>query len=716
MIIIEFFQFKIYIYRDLKPSNFILNKNKTVVLIDFDRMISHSNPNSTRSFGHNFCAPKVVSDEMFNEKADIYSLGLIIYFIIFEKYPLIEYDNSSNPIKYPFHEFQEEYPILKKICEDCTRLKPDERPCISYLIDTFYFEFFSKIPVQVLENDLIRSVKDIHTEKFAPYWIFLAEKNNPFCLFKLGSFYNFGLFLTGIVTKKDITEERYIPDNINKKMYYFTLASNEKIPEACYNLGLMYFEGIEIPRDINKAMHYLTLSANQNFSPAQCQLGFIFWNGKLIQQDIKKALYYLTLSANQNDSDAQLNLGQIYDNCFRYKNSLYGDIEKAIHYYSLAAKNNSKRAQYCLGNIFYIPEYKRLDFNKAIDYFTLAANQNVKEAQNNLGLIYSSYEYKFHDIDKAIYYFTCAANQNHPHSQFNLGRIYEIGILVPRNIPKAIHYYELAAHQNFSRAQFRLGVLYYNGEYVQQNISKAINYLLQASEQNDPLGLTYLGLIYFSGIYVKQDLNKAIYYYTKAANLGHPNAQYSIGIIYYLNGKCFQDIKKGIYYLALSAKNGYIESYFYLGCFYFQNNYIPRDIEISISYYREASSFNDRFAKNNFAIIMKNGYNDRNPNLGYAVILLKEAIKLGDVVAMFNLANIYWQNEKSKKAIKLLIKSSLKDFKFSLIFLSILLVKRIDNLTIKTIQDEIKQFGIEISNLDVKLFCIINKLQLKKWD
>lgn len=111
---------------------------------------------------------------------------------------------------------------------------------------------------------------------------------------------------------------------------------------------------------------------------------------------------------------------------------------------------------------------------------------------------------------------------------------------------------------------------------------------------------------------------------------------------------------------------------------------------------------------------MKNGYNDRNPNLGYAVILLKEAIKLGDVVAMFNLANIYWQNKKSKKAIKLLIMSSLKDFKLSLIFLSILLVKKIDNLTIKTIQDEIKQFGIEISNLDVKLFNIINKLQFKK--
>ena len=32
-----------FIYRDLKPNNVIIDKNKTLVLIDFDRMIEYKN-------------------------------------------------------------------------------------------------------------------------------------------------------------------------------------------------------------------------------------------------------------------------------------------------------------------------------------------------------------------------------------------------------------------------------------------------------------------------------------------------------------------------------------------------------------------------------------------------------------------------------------------------------------------------------------------------
>ena len=39
MFIIEYLQTESLIYRDLKPNNFIVDEEKRVILIDFDRMI-----------------------------------------------------------------------------------------------------------------------------------------------------------------------------------------------------------------------------------------------------------------------------------------------------------------------------------------------------------------------------------------------------------------------------------------------------------------------------------------------------------------------------------------------------------------------------------------------------------------------------------------------------------------------------------------------------
>lgn len=42
MFIIEYLQVELFIYRDLKPENFIVDEEKRVILIDFDRMIGIS--------------------------------------------------------------------------------------------------------------------------------------------------------------------------------------------------------------------------------------------------------------------------------------------------------------------------------------------------------------------------------------------------------------------------------------------------------------------------------------------------------------------------------------------------------------------------------------------------------------------------------------------------------------------------------------------------
>lgn len=156
MIIFEYLHHNKLIYRDLKPNNIILDHNKTVVLIDFDRMLKKSsidpNNETTKNFDHYYLAPEIGEINDISYEADIYSLGLIIYFIIFEKDPVYQ-TNDENSLKNLFSEFPEDYTNIKYICEKCTKHNPKSRPTISQLIIYFYNTFYMQISQNLIPNE-----------------------------------------------------------------------------------------------------------------------------------------------------------------------------------------------------------------------------------------------------------------------------------------------------------------------------------------------------------------------------------------------------------------------------------------------------------------------------------------------------------------------------------------------------------------------------------
>ena len=58
--IIEYFHKKNLVYRDLRPNNIIIDINKTLVLLDFDRLINNSNhEDHTNNLTSLFIAPEI---------------------------------------------------------------------------------------------------------------------------------------------------------------------------------------------------------------------------------------------------------------------------------------------------------------------------------------------------------------------------------------------------------------------------------------------------------------------------------------------------------------------------------------------------------------------------------------------------------------------------------------------------------------------------------
>ena len=294
---------------------------------------------------------------------------------------------------------------------------------------------------------------------------------------------------------------------------------------------------------------------------------------------------------------------------------------------------------------------------------------------------------------KVQYLISLSGNQNIPEAQFKLGLIYHEGLYVTRDIDKAIHYYSLASNQNYPQAQFKLGLIYHEGRYVTRDINNAIHYYTLASNQNVQQAQLNLGLIYIEGRYVTRDIDKAIHYYSLAANQNNPQSQFYLGLIYYIGIYIKRDIKKGRYYIMLASMNKDRQANFAHGFLLHEGKCVKKDIEGAIHYYKEASSFNNQYSKNNLGIIYKHGYNEIKGNACNAIVYFEEAVQQkNDYLSMYNLAHIYMYDSTIKqdlnKSIDLLIRSMNK-FEHSFILLCLALLLKFD-FNIETIKQELK--------------------------
>lgn len=85
------------IHRDVKESNIFVNVNNTFKLGDFgiSKLVQNSSLEYTSIGTPMYVAPEVLSDSTYDERADIYSLAMLIYkFLNNGKYPF-EYDENS---------------------------------------------------------------------------------------------------------------------------------------------------------------------------------------------------------------------------------------------------------------------------------------------------------------------------------------------------------------------------------------------------------------------------------------------------------------------------------------------------------------------------------------------------------------------------------------------------------------------------------------------
>ena len=235
ILIVQYFHDNKYIYRDLKPNNIIVNENKAITLVDYDRMIddiiAQNSTDHTNIFSSDFVAPEVNTGN-FSNKCDIYSLDKIIEFIIKEVPHII----SKNK-------------FLTELYKKCINFDQQKRPPITEIINEFYDKY---------------CLSNIDIEKY--YLVTQSMKVNPN---DENYHYKFGLFYLC----KSNTQE-----NMAKAIYHLTLVADKGHLMSQFNLSIIYTNNQFHNIDIDKAIYYFTPVANIGIKEAQYNLGIIYSN------------------------------------------------------------------------------------------------------------------------------------------------------------------------------------------------------------------------------------------------------------------------------------------------------------------------------------------------------------------------------------------------------------------------------------------------------
>ncbi|MBD0401251.1 tetratricopeptide repeat protein [Flammeovirga sp. EKP202] len=463
-------------------------------------------------------------------------------------------------------------------------------------------------------------------------------------------------------------------------------------PEAWYQLGLTYEEGLVEKKSIKKATQYYekaviqnhpaaalhlakikeakgetteviklyNIAANGKNAEAHYILGKYYLKGQIVGKDQDQAIYHLLRAWDQDFKDAGELLKEADLDAYSNKN-------KDIFYQKYLGNSGNAQSEYALGLAYKNGDEVEKDLNKSFELLTKAAEKNHPEAQYELALFYKNGLLGSKDSRKAVALLLKSANNNNKDAIQLLSKMDVKTFVDPNNLDyvqykaladndaeaqyelyllyankanpskedelKKVEFLQRAALQDYQPAMLSLADLYFNGTPpLQKSTTSAFKWRRQAAYVGSDSAEYLLGNMYAMGEGVAQSEATAIKWYMKAANHGVYSAKVALkqyDISKYLD-------KSDLEYATYLANQGNLDAQLMLGKYYYKKEKIS-----AIHWLSKAAGQNSAEAELYLGDIYKDGKCQTPQDLSKAEVHYKKAIALGNQDAYLKMAQLY---------------------------------------------------------------------------
>lgn len=479
------------------------------------------------------------------------------------------------------------------------------------------------------------------------YKIIVSKKDDdPLAMYLLGKYHYLGL--TGTVDK-------------NSAFLWFYNASMRNFSPAFESMGMIYYYGEGYTQSDSAAILSLKKAYKNGIEKAGVKIGYIYQTRKT-KSNLDSALYWYQRATTEEKKNILINIASIYES--------KGMVPEMLAKYEEASKNGLGTSSRRLGEIYNEGLYDvKPDVAKAKAYFEKGCAEDDAQSCNALGVIlarsknfenlydifmkgkylkdrYSIYNMALClsegigikvDVKQAFELYKEVANTV-VEAQNNIGTLYDRNLISGNNHNEAKKWYEKAANSGNVEAMLNLAnILAKEGEEAHEKASHWYEKVAATGKLN---GIYYYTLFLKNS---KEKSEKVIEWAEKLANNANSDESQKkwawriTGDIYRQRADDFvkKNEQSGAATNATAGKplNGSWANFQY---------------KKAISAYEKAVSMNDDSAMVKLGQLYYKG-NGVAQNLDKALELWKDAAKLGNATAMYNMAYLYEKDEQKFK-------------------------------------------------------------------